>query len=335
MGATADILAEVRAQIDAHPEPLREARLRLNLVKDCATGYPGSLRTYSSGSLAMHTMNHPVTDGDGGLVLDRRSYPNLGPDGGGESPHAVVDDICRAIGPKIRDVYPAARVSESKRGPMITFSEPVEGQDPTVDLVVALTRQEGNGLWIPNLKADKWEASDPERHVTLLGSGTPSHCSLRRQVIRLAKAWNKQYTEPGVSSFMLSVWAYEFMDTGMGVPAGLLALFNKAAARLRAHQPTRDPAGVSPNLKLLLPPEIVLPRLEKAAAGLSEAISNDADEEAARKALAGVYWRYLDDDLSRAASSLSAGKALSAGALGLTGIAATVPPTRSFGGECP
>ncbi|MCL2467868.1 MAG: helix-turn-helix domain-containing protein [Micrococcales bacterium] len=67
MGTTADVLAEVRTQIDAHAAPLHEARLRLALVKECAAGYPGSLRTYSSGSLAMHTMNHPVNDGDGRL----------------------------------------------------------------------------------------------------------------------------------------------------------------------------------------------------------------------------------------------------------------------------
>jgi hypothetical protein len=333
MGTTADILVEVRAQIDAHSGPLKEARSRLALVKDRATGYPGSLRTYSSGSLAMHTMNHPVTDGDGGLVLDRRSYPGLGPEGDRETPHDVVEDICKLLGPKIRQTYPAARVCKSKRGPMVSFGRPVDGQDPTVDLVVALTRREGSGLWIPNLEKNTWEASDPEKHVTLLNSGTISHCSIRRKVIRLAKAWNKQYRQPGVSSFMLSVWAYEFMDAGAGVSSGLHVLFDKAAARLRAHQPTSDPAGVSSSLKLLLSSDIVVSRLEKAASGLREAIDNDGDEVAVRAALAKVFWNYLDDGLSRTASSLSIRKPMTAAALGLTGLTAIVPPTRSYGGS--
>lgn len=75
MGTVTEVLAEVRHQIDAKPQPLAEARARLSLVREAATGYSGSLRTYASGSLAVHTMNGPVTDGDGGLVLDRRCYP--------------------------------------------------------------------------------------------------------------------------------------------------------------------------------------------------------------------------------------------------------------------
>src|SRR5690242_16114538 len=81
MGHTAELLSAVQAQIDAEDVPLKEARVRLQLVRDLSKGFTGSLRSYASGSLAHHTMNEPVTDGDGGLVLDRRCYPKLGPEG--------------------------------------------------------------------------------------------------------------------------------------------------------------------------------------------------------------------------------------------------------------
>lgn len=336
MGTVADVLAEVSAQINTEPEPLAEARERLKLVREAADGYYGSLRTYASGSLATHTMCHPVTDGDGGLVLDRRYYAALGPDGGGESPGGVVDDLCKHIGSAIRLDYPKAQIHRSKRGPMVKFGAPVDNQDPTVDIVVALTRKQGNGLWIPNLEKNTWEASDPEGHVVLLNSGTSSHRSLRRQVTRLTKAWNKQYSTPGISSFMLSVWAYEFMPPGMGVPEGLQVVFEGAADRLSAQESTPDPAGVSADLKLLQPVHIVEQWLRSAADALSVAVDAEGDDTKVRAALADVFWKYIDDpngtELADVASALSQRKPIGTSALGLTGVSAVIPPTRSFGG---
>ena len=65
MGYTEDILNDIRSQIDAHPEPLAQARTRLDLVTSSAIGFTGALRTYRSGSLPQHTFIHPVGDGDG------------------------------------------------------------------------------------------------------------------------------------------------------------------------------------------------------------------------------------------------------------------------------
>ncbi len=72
MGTTADVLAEIRADIDADHDALTEARTRLALVRDAGSSFYGALRTYQSGSLAVHTMNGPVSDGDGGLVVVSR-----------------------------------------------------------------------------------------------------------------------------------------------------------------------------------------------------------------------------------------------------------------------
>ena len=140
MGFTDAFLTDVGSQIAARDDVLAEARTRLALVRDIARTFPGALRTYGSGSLVHHTFNDPVTDGDGGVVLDRRCYPNLGPDGGGETPNDTTGELCSLLGPAVRETYPAARCGTSKRGPKIYFGVSVAGQDPTVDLVVALTR---------------------------------------------------------------------------------------------------------------------------------------------------------------------------------------------------
>ncbi|MHC3449537.1 nucleotidyltransferase family protein [Streptomyces prasinus] len=335
MGYTHDVLDDIRSQIDAHAEPLAEARNRLALVRSAATAFPGSLRTYASGSLAQHTFIHPVGDGDGGLVLDRRVYPRLGPDGGGETPADIAAELCGLLGPAVREVYPNARCGTSKRGPKLTFGQPTDGQDPTVDLVVALTRKDAPGLWIPNLKNDTWEASDPERHVELFTSGSLSLQRTRRRVVRLLKAWNKQYSVPGFSSHNLTVWAWEFIEPGMGMATALSTVLTKAARRVDSGNATVDPAGVSPNVRLFVPRDTASRRLHTAAAGLDEALAHDDDRDAVLSALSRVFYKYIDDPSSRSLAqkigALRQPGPVSSGLLGLSGPPVAIPAVRSYG----
>jgi hypothetical protein len=335
MGHTQDILDDVRSRTDAHPEPLAEARTRLALVRDIAITFPGARRTYPSGSIAQRTFNHPVRDGDGGLVLDRRTYPELGPDGGGETPKKVTEELCALLGPAAREVYPKARCGTSKRGPKIYFGRPVDGQDPTVDLVVALTRRTGSGLWIPHLEKNTWEASDPERHVELFTSGSQTVRRTRRRTVRLLKVWNRQYTEPGFSSHNLTVWAWEFIEPGMGVATALAAVLAKAAARVEAGRATPDPAEVSPNVKLLVPRSTAARRLRTAADAIAEALEHDDDRDAVLSALSRVFYKYIDDPapagLAGKAAALRRNVPVPTAALGLGGPPALVRPTRAYG----
>ena len=336
MSTLDDLLIEVRGKIEATQAPLDEARTRLALTRRAAESFRGSLRTYRSGSLAVHTMNEPVTDGDGGLVLNRNYYPELGPDGGGDAPDDIVDELCAHLGPIIRLTYPNAKIHKSKRGPKIHFGAPIDGQDPTVDMVLAMNRKEGSGIWIPNLKTGKWDASDPEAHVTLFNTGATAFRSTRRKITRLAKAWNKQFSSPGASSFEVSVWAYEFVEPGMGVAKGLWTLFDRAASRLEAGDGTKDPAGVSAKLLLLKDASTVAARLRKAADAMAEARSATDDDEI-REAVGIVYFNYIETSalsaLKTSASLLGTGKAVPAAALGLAIASSTTAGARSFGGR--
>lgn len=299
MGNTETLLNEVRGRIDAHAEALAEARARLRLVRAKAVLFPGARRTYVSGSIAQNTFIHPVDDGDGGVVLDRRTYPELGPEGEGAAPARVVTLMCALLGSALREVYPRARCTASRRGPKVLFGAPVDGQDPTVDLVVALTRRNGAGLWIPDLVANRWEPSDPERHVELFTSGGPGLRRVRRRVIRLLKAWNKQFEQPGFSSHNLTVWAWEFVRPGVGTAAAFGAALSGAADRVAAGAVTRDPARVSKNVRLLVERPVAARRLRTAADALTAALDHDDDRDAVRSALSRVFFRHLDDPASR------------------------------------
>lgn len=335
-----DLLNDVRSQIEAELANLKEARARLALVRDHALTFYGALRTYRSGSLAVHSMNNPVTDGDGGVVLNRNFYPGLGPEGTKEKePGDVVADLCAHLGPLIRQTYPDAQVHTSKRGPKILFHSPsADGSDPTVDMVLALTRKEGEGIWIPNLDEDNWDASHPEQHVELFNDSAPAFRSTRRKITRLAKAWNKQYSVQGASSFEVSVWAWEFVETGMGMAKGLWTLFDQAATRLEDGDPTPDPAGVSDDLRLLIKAETMAPRLRKAATNMRTALDSD-DEDEIRAAVSRVFWKYIDaPETASLAASVSALKlatpvAATALGIGVTATTAAASVSRAYGGD--
>lgn len=341
MGYTQEMLDKVSEKIAAPEAPLKEARVRLALVRATANGFEGALRTYQSGSLAHHTVIDPVSDGDGGLVLDRVKHTTLGPEGKGESPSEIVSKICGLLGPELRKTYPNARCSTSKRGPKISFGQPVslpnsrEAQDPFVDLVVALTRREGSGLWIPNLEKNTWEASDPEKHAELISSGTVTLVAKRRRVIRLLKAWNKQFTKPAFSSFHLTVLAHEHVVAGQSEAEALRAVFTEMTKELERGDSTKDPAGVSQPLKLLESREIALVRARAARDRLNEALENDSDEEKVALALSRLYSQYISappgDVTSKAVSAIRRGGPIAASVVGLTTSRAVIPVARSYG----
>lgn len=294
MGLVMEILNDIRAKIAADDHVLEEARARRNLVADSAMALTGALRRFSSGSVTHGTVNHPVQDADGGIVLDRRCYPELGPDGEGKGPAEVVEQLCALVAEKARETYPTAKVTTSKRGLKVTFSSSLNGQDPTVDLIVTLTRKDADGLWIPKLTTDEWDASHPEKHTELLTNGTRSLRTLRARVIRLGKAWNKQWAEPALSSFNITALAWEYVeDAGIPLDEALAGFFTYARDEIEKGN-TKDPAGVSDPIRLLVSRDTAVRRLSTAAEQLARALKSEDDEEVVRDALATVFPDFVE-----------------------------------------
>ena len=92
MQNTASYLNDVHAELAPSDDTLAAARSRRDEVLAEARSYSGALRIYISGSIAHRTANQD-TDADCGVVLDRRSYPRLGPDGEREGPNQIVEDV--------------------------------------------------------------------------------------------------------------------------------------------------------------------------------------------------------------------------------------------------
>jgi hypothetical protein len=334
-----DILVDIQENIAPRDETLEAARNRRDEVLSIARGYLGALRTYAAGSIAHRTANDD-TDADCGVVLDRRSYYELGPDGDGGAPNDIVEDVRLYIRDRLKDRYPDIAFRLTKRAIKITFNEPLpDGADPSVDLIVALTRA-GGALWIPNLERKCWDASDPECHTRLLTAEPAGLRRMRAKVIRLAKAWNKQYSQPGLCSFNIEALALEAIKEEIDVANGLATFFNYAAIDLSKRQ-TPDPAGVSAPIKTPMDRETVANRLSKTADTLETALNSD-NENDARDNLASVYWVYVDPSpgsSSKAAFAKTLREGNSAvrvipGSISIAGsVGAALKTTRAYGDD--
>jgi hypothetical protein len=291
MGITASVLDDILRTIAPGDDTLDAVQNRRDEVLGLVAPYPGALRTYASGSIAHRTANDD-TDADGGVVLNQRWYHELGPDGDDEGPIDMVENMRAYLRDALKDAHPRIAFRLSKRAIRVTYKEPLADEtDPTVDLIVALTRKDG-ALWIPNLDRPGWDPSDPECHARLM---TADPATLRRtgvKIVRLAKAWNRQYTQPGLSPFNITALALACITEGMGVATGLAELFTYAAKDLKQRL-TPDPANVSPPIKVLIDRNSVVLRLEQASQRMEEALAHDDDEMAVREALSSIYWEYV------------------------------------------
>jgi hypothetical protein len=332
------VLEEIRVEISASNDDLREARFRRNLVLEAAVEFGGVASSFNSGSLAHATVNNPVNDADCGVVLDRRTHSTLGPDSEAEEgPDEIMAAMRDHVMPIVRDVYPDAEGRLIKRAILIRFKEENEdGVDPTVDLIVGLTRKDEAGVWIPNRNTDGWDPSHPKAHTQMLTAEPKDLRVHRARVIRLAKAAIKSDPTPALISFNVEALALDSIDEVDGLAESLRFFFSEAAISI-SDGLTEDPAEVSGKIKL---PEGMTrsqssKRLRFFADKVEEAIDAE-DRGAAEVALAEVFPDQLPDvkqsGNNEAASALRSGNTDAIKkALGIAPAATIKPKVRSYG----
>lgn len=314
-------LERIRREIQADDKVLREARRRRDRVRDLAEQFVGALRSFPSGSVAHGTVRCPVKDADSGVVLDRRTWPQLGPDGSGLGPCQIVRHMAEFIHRELLREWSAVEFEISKRAIVFSFHEPLGAkkpqEDPSVDLIVGLTRQDAAGLWIPNTWRDDWDASDPECHTKLLTAKPAELRVFRARTIRLTKAVIGADGDYAVlSSFNIEALAYYTITAALPSQLDGLAGFLHAAATSIAAGPTPDPAEVSPPIKLpdAISQEQAVRRLSYFAACAADAVRDRYDEQAALTALARLFPQQLPEAQQSSKDKLAA--ALATGSVG-------------------
>lgn len=293
MQTVTGVLDGVRSQLAPDDPSLAALRTRRDCVRKAAESYEHVLRTYPCGGLAMGVANSPLTDADGGMVLNRQFHTRLGPDGDGALPLDIVESVQSYLGPKIRETYPNATVTKMKRGLIIRFGEKLNsGADPTVDLVIALNRRDAPGLWIPNMAQGRWDPANPECHLEMMKSGPQSMRTTRARVIRLAKAWNHSLASPAVCSFNLVALALAYFDAGGDLGVKTTEFFEYAAKSLGAAL-TDDPAGISGKISTPQGRDFAIKRLGAAAGHLRAALDAEGDDDKVLTELACVFPKHV------------------------------------------
>jgi hypothetical protein len=306
---TEEMLVDVHKQIAVDRAILAAARQRRNAITAAARRFPGALRVFFSGSVAHGTVIFDVEDADGGVVLDRRSYPELGPDGRDVGPRAIVEEMALFIYNELKADFPGLKYEmPGKRSIKFTFADPVKGQDPYVDLIVALTRVEGEGIWIPRLTDDSWDASHPEEHTRLLTSDSIAKDLRvhRAQTIRLTKACIKQDDYPVLSSFHVEARVLVDIEKVRSRGESLERVFRKTAQALEQGD-TPDPARVSDPIKLEVPRDRVVRRLRGLGESMAEALEHSDDKRKAQAALSRVFPDFIDPPDSGGKGAIAAG----------------------------
>jgi hypothetical protein len=108
-----ELFEEARERIAVPDDVLKEARKRRDAIRGIVEGEFDTLRTFGSGSLAHGTQNDPLSDADAGMVLDRRVYEGLGPNGDG--PCAMVEEIRSVLRTQLKGDYPNVAYYERAR----------------------------------------------------------------------------------------------------------------------------------------------------------------------------------------------------------------------------
>lgn len=333
------VIDKVRRRVAVRNEVLSAARKRRDLVRELAVKHPAARAGFNSGSVAHGTANAPLNDTDCGVVLNRREFPEYGPDGQNAPPMRLLESFRDWILPQLRRHYANVTCEITKRALLFEFHETLafEGgleTDPSVDLIVGLERRYASGLWIPNTERPGWDPSDPQRHTVLFLDTEDELRVHRARVVRLAKVAVKNDGDAKVMcSFNIEALALALVTEVDDIAAALAAFLLAAAADIEVSL-TDDPAHVSGLIKL---PDGVTQR--QAAQRLSElgqvvqASLDTATEPEARRILHGAYGPQLEEISRATRSDLRSGLRARDGVAVATAIASPrlQKPRRSFG----
>lgn len=127
-----DLLTLINVDLDV----LAATRERLTLARKLAEQHPEGRSSYSSGSIPAGTP-HPAARGCG-QRRGRRHHPGpcpapVGPDGDGEAPHALTDELVAFVGGVSRRACVGARTTTLRvsEGRAIDISSPVAVAGPS------------------------------------------------------------------------------------------------------------------------------------------------------------------------------------------------------------
>lgn len=205
---------------------------RQNAVRDVVAEGLEVLDSFLTGSYSRSTMIAPLKEADIDIfvVLNAKYYHNYNGQNGG--PAGLIDLVKRTL----KRTY--TRTPDiSRNGQAVT----IRFEDFAVDVVPGFNRQ-GGGYLIPNAITQSWIATDPKKHVEIIGSANSWHGGNFVPLVKMIKGWNRQDGRH-LGSFHLEVLALQALSgiTISDYSSGVRYFFEKGQ-RLVAER-NLDPAG--------------------------------------------------------------------------------------------
>jgi hypothetical protein len=333
------VIDAVRRRAAVKKAVLEAAKARRDRVRELARQHDAARAGFNSGSVAHGTANAPLHDTDCGVVLDRRSYPDYGPDGEGITPKPLMESFAAWILPHLREEYPEVTCTITKRALLFEFHDVLELEgdvrtDPSVDLIVALDRRHAPGLWIPNTERPGWDPSHPQRHTELFLASEADLRVHRARVVRLAKVAIKNDGEWKVlCSFNVEALALELVTEVEPIAPALATFFAEAAASI-VKGLTDDPAHVSGPIKL--PDGVTRTQASSRLGELGDAVGASLlahSEAEAQRLLMPVFGPQIEDILEDERKRLrgALNRRHGAGVAAVLGSPRPQKPRRSYG----
>lgn len=270
------LLEGARRRVEVDDKELDEARSRRDKLRRVLAKEFARSETYVNGSVAHGDALTPLTDVDVGVVV-AEAIDTHGP--GKRGPRDLMDRAAERIRAELKSDYPklAVTVEGQKRAVLVRFGDPVTaGQDDfTADVIVAVERRAGKGLFIPC--GTGWDRSHPRGHTEMVRHANRELTDYTyAKVVRLLKHWNRSNGKP-LCSWNIKALALGCFTRRVSMVDGLVTWFEYAHAELGKGE-TPDPAGVAPepiHINETMTMAQVRGKLARASGQLAEAIELD------------------------------------------------------------
>lgn len=189
--------------------------------------------TFLQGSLAKRTMIRPLKDVDLVVVLDRRTYLDLGVAG-------VFELIAETLTQALIGTYPDVVVDDPKK-----YAIPIElALDfPSFDVVPAFETpgDENDDILIGNTETLVWERSNTREMMRVVSAANGRTEGILVHVVRMVKNSVRQHFDDGIPGIAIEGVACRELSGHVPYAEGCTAIFRRAAdevARGRIDDPT-------------------------------------------------------------------------------------------------
>jgi hypothetical protein len=243
MISTQDAFKKFRGRLELNEREQEDASRRQKEIRGVMDGAFAIETDFLTGSYVRWTKTKPLKDVDIFCVLKEQEQHYR------KKPPSVLLSGAEKV---LADKYGKDKVSAQRRSVTVSFGvEEVNGEtnDQIMSFDVVPAFAKGDHYEIPDTgRASGWTETNPKIHAQLALDAQKAYSDEWKGIVRMMKAWNRQYDKPIKPSFLIEVMALELLYPPFGgdYRREMQAFFASLADRIYDTWP--DPAGLGPDV---------------------------------------------------------------------------------------